>query len=197
MRVFELITSRQYIQKKAAEHNGFTDNYKGISIITLSRLDKTKGTDLIIYTCRLLKDKGYQFKWYIMGRGNRKGYYKLISSLGVLDHVIFLNPTSNPFPFLKKADIYVQPSQYEGKSNAINEAKALCKPIIITKFQTSYEIITHMENGIISEMDPDSLAASVQALIEAPSLRLQFSKYWKINFKGNEEEVNKIFDLIK
>ena len=47
----------------------------------------------------------------------------------------------NPYPYIKKADIYVQPSRYEGKSIAIDEAKILKKPIVVTNFSTAKDQI--------------------------------------------------------
>lgn len=196
IKVFELITSRDAIGKLAEANDKFPDDFSGIRILTLSRIHNTKGTDLIIKACQILKNKKFNFRWYVMGEGSRVEYDGLIKNCGVEDHFFFLKPTNNPFPLLKQADIYVQPSQYEGKSNAINEAKALCKPIIITNFATSSEIITHMKNGLIAEMNESALAFAVQLFVENEKLRIRLSNYWKTSFKSNEEEINKVLGLL-
>lgn len=99
MKVFDLITSRKLINLKANEKFGFSDKFDGIRILTLSRLDNTKGTDLAIEACRKLKEDGIKFKWYIMGNGDRLKYINRVLELDVKDNLIFMNPESNPFPF--------------------------------------------------------------------------------------------------
>ena len=196
VQVFELITSRDLIYLKAEEGVGFKDNFHGSRILTLSRYDDTKGTDLAIEACKILKDMQVNFKWYVVGNGKKSRYLKHIEKLGISTCFIFVDAIDNPFTLLRQADVYVQPSRYEGKSNAINEAKAMCKPIVITRFKTSYEIINHLENGLIADIDPHSIASNIRLLIDNPLMMTQYSKYWETNFLGNEIEADKIFDMI-
>ena len=63
------------------------------------------------------------------------------------DHFILLGMKENPYPYIKEADIYVQPSRFEGKSIAIDEAKILQKPIVVTNFSTAKDQIKNQENG--------------------------------------------------
>jgi glycosyltransferase involved in cell wall biosynthesis len=50
-----------------------------------------------------------------------------------------LGEKANPYPYINQCDIYVQTSRYEGKSIAIDEAKCLLKPIVVTNFPTVFD----------------------------------------------------------
>jgi glycosyltransferase involved in cell wall biosynthesis len=51
---------------------------------------------------------------------------------------------SNPYPYIKKCDLFIQPSLFEGYSLSIMEAKILGTPILATYAAAGNQI----ENGI-------------------------------------------------
>ena len=55
---------------------------------------------------------------------------KMIEENDLQEIFILLGMKENPYPYIREADIYVQPSRFEGKSIAIDEAKILQKPIV-------------------------------------------------------------------
>jgi glycosyltransferase involved in cell wall biosynthesis len=81
----------------------------------------------------------------------------------------------NPYPYLKAATVVIQSSRYEGKSIAIDEAKILQKPIIVTNFTTAKDQIEHLKTGIISEMNPESLASEIENLLQDEPLQQELS----------------------
>ncbi|MDR2752919.1 MAG: glycosyltransferase, partial [Oscillospiraceae bacterium] len=95
---------------------------------------------------------------------------------------------------LRACKIYVQPSRWEGKSIAIEEAKALQKPIICTRFGTVLEQIDDGRTGLVCKIAPASIAEAVQKLLEAPALRAQFIQNLK-GLPGNETEAEKFLAL--
>ena len=62
---------------------------------------------------------------------------------------------------VKRAEIYVQTSRFEGKSRAIEEAKIHKKPIVITNYPSVNDQITHGENGYIVEMNAIAIAEGI------------------------------------
>ena len=59
----------------------------------------------------------------------------------------------------------MQPSRYEGKSIAIEEAKALAKPIVATSFSTVASQLTDGFDGLIAGKSARSLAEAVERLL--------------------------------
>jgi len=72
----------------------------------------------------------------------------------------------------QSAQIYVQPSRFEGMSNAILEAMASGLPIIATDVDGNPDLVNEGENGLLVPTDdPPRLAAAMQQLLTDPELR--------------------------
>ena len=109
---------------------------------------------------------------------------------------IFIGETTNPYTYVRNADIYVHPSRFEGKSVAIDEAKILCKPIVISNFTTSKDHIDNEENGLIVDMSSNGLYEGIKRLINDRNLKEKFKNKLNSEKLGNEYEVEKLYRLI-
>jgi len=90
---------------------------------------------------------------------------RLIREKGLERSFVLLGAKANPYPYIARCDIYVQPSRYEGKSIAIEEAKALAKPIVATSFSTVASQLTDGFDGLIAGKSARSLAEAVERLL--------------------------------
>ncbi len=169
-----------------------------IRLLTVGRISPEKGIDVAVEACSVLKSKGYPVKWYHIGTGDSRLLIEdQIKDSRMEDSFILLGEKANPYPYIKACDIYVQPSRYEGKSIAIDEAKCLHKPIVVTNFPSVYDQIEHGVNGLICEMDAQSVADAVEKLINDKELRERLSHNLSQEKIGNEEEIQKLYDLIE
>ncbi|WP_417898973.1 glycosyltransferase [Bacillus haimaensis] len=169
-----------------------------LNIVTIARLSYEKGIDLALKSCVKLIKHGYKVKWFIIGEGpERKLLEKLIKINNLEQNFVLLGIKENPYPYLKKADIYVQPSRYEGKSIAIEEAKILQKPIIITNFQTARDQIQSKYDGLVVNMDEKGIFDGVISLLNNISLRKQIIRNLNEKFHGNENEIIKFYEIIE
>ena len=145
----------------------------GINIVTVSRLSPEKGCEMIPQIVHLLLKKVKNISWYIIGDGPcGDNIQKQINQLKLSNYIFLLGAKENPYPFIKKADIYVQPSYEEGYSTTICEAGILGRAIVGTS--TSGGIEEQLENekdGLIAEPTPESLADKISRLIENPDFR--------------------------
>ncbi|MGG0788109.1 glycosyltransferase [Peribacillus simplex] len=190
------IISPLLIKKMAMENLSFNDNFDGIRIITVARLDPIKGIDIAIQTCSMLMDHGYKFKWYIIGGGNPKKYEGMIKELRLENIFIFLGEKTNPYPYIREADIYVQPSRTEGKSIAIEEAKVLCKPIVVTNYPTVSDQIQDGHNGLIVPISSIGIFHGINNMLNHPELQMQLSRNLLEENTGNEKDVEIFYNLI-
>lgn len=166
-------------------------------ILSIGRLHYQKGFELAIEACKLLIERGQQVHWYIIGEGEeRESLTNLIKENQLEGNFTLLGLKSNPYPYIKQADLYVQPSRFEGKSIAIDEAKILNKPIIVTNFSTAKDQIQDRVNGLIVDRDSDSLAEGIQELISDSDLQKQLIKNLKEEKLGTEEEIKKLYKII-
>ena len=104
---------------------------------------------------------------------------------------------SNPYPYMRKADIIVQPSRLEGKSLVLDEAKILGKAIVVTNYPSVTDQITHGKTGIITGMDPEQIADGIELLLKDDALRRRI----EINAKNEENSsyltVKRFYDMIE
>lgn len=192
------VVSVSMINKMATTNESVYKKDKEQILISIGRLHEQKGFDIAIETCKKLIDKGYDIKWYVIGEGEeREALKKLIAKNNLEDKFILLGIKSNPYPFIKQADIYVQPSKYEGKSIALDEAKILKKPIIITNYTTAKDQIENGKNGLIVETNANSLEEGIEILINHKSIRYKFIKNLSLSNFGTESEIKKLYEIIE
>uniref|UniRef100_UPI0040481F6E glycosyltransferase n=1 Tax=Mariniflexile sp. TaxID=1979402 RepID=UPI0040481F6E len=191
------IISKEIITKMSLKEGDFPTNFSGLKLLTIGRLVPPKGYDLAIKACKILKEKNIKYQWYAIGEGPLKSeLQELAKELDVIDSFVFLGTFPNPYPFIKKCDIYCQPSVFEGFGIALAEAKILCKPIVATNFEVVYDQIRHEENGLIVDMDPMALANGIEKLAFDKELNKKVIENLKKEDVGTEAEIIKIETIL-
>ncbi|KMY51886.1 glycosyltransferase [Peribacillus loiseleuriae] len=183
--------SLEKVELKEADDNS-------TSLISVGRLAKEKGLDITLEAFDILVKKGYDIKWYLIGEGNVKADLERgIKMRQLEERIVFLGMKENPYSYIRKADIFIQASRYEGKSISINEAKILAKPILITNFETAKSHIKNNFNGIIADMDAVSVANNLERLIRNRDLTEKFIINLKTEEFGTENEIEKLYELME
>lgn len=168
-----------------------------IVILSIGRLHAQKGFELAIKTGRKLIDNGWSFQWNIIGEGDeREKLTELIAANGLKNHFKLLGLKPNPYPYIKQADIYAQTSKFEGKAIAIDEAKILNKPILVTNFSTAKDQIKDGIEGIIVDMNTEAVAAGIGRLMHEQGIRSRLSEHLSRLQLGTEEEIEKLYKLL-
>ena len=86
------------------------------------------------------------------------------------DHVILEGSKTNPYPYMKYADLFVHPSYVESHGLTVLEAMALDVPCVVTKSRGPCEFIEDGVNGLLTEQSPESLAEEVLAILNDKKL---------------------------
>lgn len=119
-------------------------------IVTVGRFVEQKGLDIAINTCELLKKRGVLLRWYVIGYGEmEEEMRRLIAENDLKEEFIILGKKQNPYPYMKRADLYVQTSRHEGCPITIDEAMILKKIVVTTNIAGASERIDNWKNGII------------------------------------------------
>lgn len=173
-----------------------------IKIISIGRFTFQKNFENIPDICKRVNsrlstlDFRLCIRWYIIGfGGDEELIRRKIEEAGMQDHIIILGKKSNPYPYIKACDIYVQPSRYEGKSVTVREAQMLCKPVVVTNYPTAKSQIQDGIDGRIVPLDNEGCAHGLAEFILNKELQKQVTEYLKTHDYGNEAEVKKI-DLL-
>lgn len=192
----ENILSPTFIKQQATLFLPKEYKTDSLGILSIGRFCYQKNFESIPFIAKLLKDKDLKFKWYVIGFGDPSEIIENISKSQTEDNVIILGKKENPYPYIANCDIYVQPSRYEGKSVTVREAQILCKPVVITNYSTAQSQIIDNVDGIISEMNNESVAESIYNLAIDKNKQTKISKYLSNHDYGNEREIEKIYALL-
>ena len=196
----ENILSSRFIRQRAEEEVISLDsNPSTIKLLTIGRFSNPKKMEEIPIICRKIVDAGIDIKWFIIGYGSAEIEQEVRDNAqreGVTDRVILLGKKENPYPYIKACDIYVQPSRYEGKSITVREAQILCKPVIVTNYPTASSQIQDGLDGIIVPMDVDACAREIVSFIRDKEKQERIVAYLKEHDYGNENEMEKIYQLV-
>ena len=137
------VVSKEQCLKEAEKGEGFTDDFKGIRILTVGRLSKEKGQEIIPDVAKKLKEAGCHFRWYLIGGGKTEEEIRgKIADYHLEENVILLGTIKNPFPYYAQCDLYVQTSLYEGHSVSLIEAQIFNKPIVTTDVAGAKDILS-------------------------------------------------------
>jgi glycosyltransferase involved in cell wall biosynthesis len=197
--VIENITSPDFIKVMAdKETAGQMMNDKRFKLMTVARLSHAKGIDNAVKALKLLKEKGYEdIVWYVVGYGGDEAAIKeLIVSNGLEDQFILLGKKTNPYPYIKMCDLYVQPSRYEGKAVTVTEAKILGKPILITNYATAKSQVEDGVDGVICKLDVEGIAAGIESLYKKFELRNKLINHITSQDYSNTYELDKLYGVI-
>ncbi len=163
----EIIKNINPVDSIRKEADGAFDgmDYNGIKILSIGRFSEQKNFESIPNKLKILKGLGIQARWYIIGFGDASLIQSAIAEHGMEDSVVILGKKDNPYPYIKKCDVYAQPSRYEGKAVTVLEAQILGKPVIISDYATASSQLCDGVDGIIAPMDDDGFARALYNLI--------------------------------
>src|SRR5690625_1655659 len=147
--------------------------------------------------CKKLKEAGVSFRWYVLGKVPIQAEIEAyMRENDLMEHFILLGVKANPYPYFKKADIYVQTSRFEGFGLAIAEARMLNIPVVTSKFDAVYNQMVHEKNGLVVDRNAGAIAEAIIKLINDQELRRNIVDYLQAEKKGNIEEVESFYQLI-
>ena len=109
------------------------------NIITVGRISPVKGYDTMLDAMNILKQKGIDFHFTVIGGpatpADEEYYKKLlerVSSSALSGNVAFVGPVSNTatIPYLQSSDIFINMSGTGGLDKAVLEAMAVGLPVV-------------------------------------------------------------------
>ncbi len=166
------------IKEKADENvRDFSFDEKIPAIVSVGRLSTQKRFDRLIEAHKILLDEGFLNKLLIIGEGNeRESLEQIIKASDVQKTVTLSGFKSNPYPYIKKADLLACSSDYEGFSSFVAEGLILGKAIVTTNCTGMEELLGCSEYGIIAEVNAKALSEGIKKLLADNSLKEEYEK---------------------
>lgn len=187
----------QRIRKLAEEKITEEFDSKVVNITTVGRVSKEKGQEMIPHVIKILKDRGLKVFWYIVGDGNDLNRIKEISrECGVEDSINFVGSKSNPYPYMKMCDIYVQPSYTEGFCLTVCEAAILGKSIVLTEIAAVAEILENEKTAIFVKPNANSISDGIEKVLLHPEIKNNLMRNISDLDLSNSQEIEKLLRII-
>ena len=192
----ENISSASAVRKQAELFFPEEYNKERLSILSVGRLHPQKGFDMAVEAAAILKEKGLDFHWYLIGEGPlRAQLEQMIEARKLAGCFSLLGTRLNPYVYIKNSRMIVQSSLYEGKSVVLDEAKMLCTPIVATAYPTVHDQVNEGEEGVITELSPEGIANGILRLLKDEKLYGHIKEYLAGQDYGNESECEKYMAL--
>ncbi len=197
-RIFHNRLDVSTIIEKSKEPVGFADEFTGSRLLTVGRLTAQKAYDIAIDAMMILKRRGINARWYVLGEGpERKKLEKQIEDAGLTQDFLLLGAISNPYPYYVQSTLYIHATRFEGKSIAIQEAQILGCAIIASDCSGNREQIEHGSDGILCEMNADKIADCIIDLIKDKDQRKSFSEAAARKEINKSGEVHQLLELLE
>lgn len=199
IQIIENIVLPKDVRSRANEN--ITDKWENTDVchlVSVGRLEYQKGMDIAAKAAKVLVDRGCSFCWHIYGKGSMQPEIEQYIKENNLEAAFVLEGLrENPYPYIKNADIMVQPSRWEGKSIVLDEAKILGKAIVVTNYPSVYDQVTDKITGLITDITPEAIADGIEELIKNNELKEKLEYNCLNEPNQSEKAVNKFYKMIE
>ncbi|MBQ8522130.1 MAG: glycosyltransferase [Clostridia bacterium] len=181
--------------KKLAD--AFEVEYKhGLNLVTAARLTEQKGHIRALRVLKRLHDEGYSFIWNIVGNGEKEEeIFEFIKQNQMEDYAIMHGLQSNPYPFIKKADLFFLATLHEAAPMVYCEAMSLRVPVFTTNTCSADELVGDL--GFVCDNSEEEIYLKLKEIFDNPALLTLSKEKIKDYHYGNEEIVKKFLDMFK
>ena len=142
----------------------YDDSY--VNVVIVSRLSHEKGIDRAIRALSKAIERGHNVKLHIVGNGAmREKLCKLVKDKELQDSVVFYGEQSNPYRYMKNADLLLMTSYHEAAPLVIDEARSLGVPTLTTETTSSKEMVEERACGWVCKNSQKELDEAFESVI--------------------------------
>ena len=172
--IYNMIDRESILRKSSNAHSKEESPF---CFSAVGSLMKVKGFDRLIRAAGILKNEGHVFTIELAGAGEEEANLRrLIKSLGLEDTVFLRGFLSNPYPLMKKSDVFVMSSISEALPTVLCEAMILGLPTLVTNCSGCRGLVNSGEYGLMAEQDDADLAEKMKQYLEQPKLLEHYRK---------------------
>lgn len=148
----------------------------GPIIGTVGRLEPQKGVGHLIEAfAQLPPEWGAARLWIAGGGPDEPARRRQVEAAGLAARVRFLGVRSDVPALMRRFDLFVLASLWEGLPNVALEAMAARRPVVATRVDGTPEAVVEGETGLLAPpADPGALARAMTELLLDPARRRQF-----------------------
>lgn len=164
------------------------------NIVSVSRLSEEKAHIRSLKVFKKLKNEGFNFHWHVVGDGeDRKRIEKFIKQNAMQDYVTLYGNQSNPYPYIKSADLFYLGSYHESFGISLIESMILGIPTVSTKTISAVEVVG--DNGLICGNNEQAIENTLRMVLKKPE-KLERYKNKPIDYRfDNDAIIQKFYKL--
>lgn len=153
---------------------------------SISTLIDQKGIVFLIETAHLLRKKGVNALFLVVGEGPlRPQLEEKCRQFGLTESIIFTGwipqAANRMMPLF---DIFFQPSLWEAMSMVVLEAMTAGRPVVVTDVGDNRHVVEHGKTGlVVPPKDIEQMASALQALINSKEQREEFGLAGRARFE--------------
>lgn len=173
----------------------YDENY--INIVSVARLAHEKGFERAIEAIHNAIESGVKIKYHLVGDGDKKNeLQKICYNLGIDKCVVFYGNSSNPYKYMKNADLLLVSSYHEAAPMVIDEARCLGVPILSTETTSTQDMIIDNNSGWVCENSQEGLTETLYKLVSQKELLTQKKQQMQQKEVNNNIAVQQFRDML-
>ena len=163
------VIDAERIKRLAKEPSGLPEKQAEWRFVTVGRYCEQKGVHLIPKIALALKRKGVSFEWHVIAPGCGWQMASVLEGLkecGVDDVVFYHEGLANPFSAMATADVYIQPSVFEGFGLTVSEALITDRYVVATDIPEFREQVTSREIGLLAKLTEETFTDNIVSALQ-------------------------------
>lgn len=142
-----------------------------INLVTVARLGKEKGVERALRVLAALGEERNRLHYCIIGDGIQKPLLlQIIEQEDLQDCVTLCGMQSNPYGYIRAADLLLIPSYSEAAPLVIGEAACLGTPILSMETSSAREMIEDTGFGWVCENTEEAMVEELKTLLADPKV---------------------------
>lgn len=167
------------------------------NIVTVARLSEEKGIERALEAVKCCIKKGYKLHYHIVGSGNQEEHLKELTGEYELENAVtFYGNQSNPYPYIKNADLFLLPSYHEAAPMVFDEAACLGVPVLATETTSTDEMIIESGSGFVCENSQDGIDNGLMDVLKNPDILVEIKRSLEKRQFTNQDNINKVSEVI-
>lgn len=141
------------------------------NVVMVSRLAHEKGLERALEAMAYVMGRGVPVALHIVGGGPMESFLRdRAAELKITDAVHFYGEQSNPYRYMKNADLYLMTSYHEASPLVLDEAAGLGLPVLTTRTTSSEDMVTRRGCGWVCENNQEALNEMLGQVLADPDM---------------------------
>lgn len=148
--------------RELAEQDPIQYDKEPLNALIVARLSREKGIERAIEAVGIAKGRGLPVRLHVVGGGAlSRELQGQAREAGLEGQVLFYGEQSNPYRYMKNADLLVLSSYHEAAPMVIDEARCLGLPVLTTQTTSAQDMVAERGCGFVCENSKEGIAEAL------------------------------------